>query len=105
VSGRYQKDRGSVRDYLEFAGRTPRIEPVMDPLNSLLTPMRKPKPENKGYRTCAECIEYKTCLKLDFLKPHHATLLSDLDFIKKNGFDQYVEQIIAKSKVKPIIIG
>ena len=59
---------------------------------------------NKGYRTCAECTEYRTCSKLDFLKPHHATLLSDLDFIKKSGFDQYVAEIIAKYKLKPIII-
>jgi hypothetical protein len=60
--------------------------------------------KNNGYRTCAECTEYRTCSKLDFLKPHHATLLSDLDFIKKNGFDQYVDEIIAKYKLKPIII-
>jgi len=61
--------------------------------------------KNKGFRTCAECTEYGTCSKLDFLKPHHATLLSDLDFIKKNGFDQYVEEIIAKYEAKPIIIN
>ncbi len=60
---------------------------------------------SKGYRTCAECVEHKTCSKLDFLKPHHSTLLSDLDFIKKNGFDQYVDQIVAKYKAKPIIIN
>jgi len=60
--------------------------------------------KNNGYRTCAECTEYRTCSKLDFLKPHHATLLSDLDFIKKNGFDQYVDEVIAKYKLKPIII-
>ena len=60
--------------------------------------------KNNGYRTCAECTEYRTCSKLDFLKPHHKTLLSDLDFIKEKGFDQYVDEIIAKYKLKPIII-
>ncbi len=60
--------------------------------------------KNNGYRTCAECTEYRTCSKLDFLKPHHVTLLSDLDFIKENGLDQYVDDIIAKYKLKPIII-
>ena len=60
--------------------------------------------KNKGYRTCAECIEYRTCSKLDFLKPHHLTLMSDLDFIRKNGFDQYVAETIAKYKLKPLII-
>ncbi len=60
--------------------------------------------KNKGYRTCAECAEYRACSKLDFLKPHHATLLSDLDFIKNNGFNQYVDEVIAKYKLKPVII-
>jgi hypothetical protein len=32
------------------------------------------------------------------------TLLSDLDFIKANGFNQYADEIIAKYKLKPIII-
>ena len=58
----------------------------------------------KGFRTCAECSDYKTCAKLDFLKPHHATLLFDLGFIKEKGFDQYVEEKIAKYKMKPIIV-
>ena len=61
--------------------------------------------KNKGYRTCAECTEYRTCSKLDFLKPHHPTLLTDLDYIKNNGFNKYVEEVIAKYKLKPIIIG
>lgn len=96
-----------VMEFLEFLPQlggiqtccTSTKEPCGNPTCEIRTCVR-----NKGYRTCAECIEYKTCLKLDFLKPHHSTLLSDLDFIKKNGFDQYVEQIIAKYKVKPIII-
>ena len=61
--------------------------------------------KNNGYRTCAECTIYSTCSKLDFLKPHHATLLSDLDFIKKKGVDKYVEEIIAKYKLKPVTIS
>ena len=61
--------------------------------------------KNNGRRTCAECTTYKTCSKLDFLKPHHETLLSDLDFIKKSGFDKYVDEIVAKYTLKPIIIG
>jgi hypothetical protein len=60
--------------------------------------------KKSGYRTCAECTLYSTCSKLDFLKPHHATLLSDLDFIKEKGFDKYVGEIIAKYKLKPIAI-
>jgi hypothetical protein len=60
--------------------------------------------KKSGYRTCAECTVYRTCSKLDFLKPHHASLLSDLDFIKKKGFDNYVEEIVAKYKLKPITI-
>ena len=96
-----------VMEFLEFLPQlggiqtccTSTKEPCGNPTCEIRTCVR-----NKGYRTCAECIEYKTCLKLDFLKPHHATLLSDLDFIKENGFDQYVGQIIAKHKVKPIII-
>ena len=60
--------------------------------------------KTKGYRTCAECTEYRACSKLDFLKPHHATLLSDIDYIKNNGFNQYVDEVIAKYKLKPVII-
>ena len=74
-------------------------EPCGNPTCKIRTCVR-----NKGYRTCAECAEYRTCSKLDFLKPHHATLLSDLDFIKKNGFDQYVNEEVAKYKAKPVII-
>jgi hypothetical protein len=73
-------------------------EPCGNPTCEIRTCVR-----NKGYRTCAECAEYRTCSKLDFLKPHHVTLLSDLDFIKKNGFDQYVNEVVAKSKAKPVI--
>jgi hypothetical protein len=74
-------------------------EPCGNPTCEIRTCVRK-----KGYRTCAECTEYRTCSKLDFLKANHATLLSDLDFIKKNGFDQYVNEVVAKYKAKPLII-
>ena len=60
--------------------------------------------KKNGYRTCAECTIHRTCAKLDFLKPHHVTLLSDLDFIKEKGFDKYIEEIVAKYKLKPITI-
>jgi hypothetical protein len=60
--------------------------------------------KGKGYRTCAECADYRTCSKLDFLKPHHATLMSDLDFIKKNGFDRYAGEVVGKYKLKPVTI-
>ena len=60
--------------------------------------------KNKGYRTCAECTTYRTCPKLEFLKPHHVTLLSDLDLIKEKGIDHYINEVIAKYKLEPIII-
>jgi hypothetical protein len=74
-------------------------EPCGDPTCEIRICAKK-----SGYRTCAECTVYRTCSKLDFLKPRHATLLSDLDFIKKKGFDNYVEEIVAKYKLKPITI-
>ena len=58
--------------------------------------------KSKGYRTCAECRDYQVCSKLDFLKPHHTTLISDLNFIKEKGFDQYVAEVIAKYKLEPL---
>jgi hypothetical protein len=97
-----------VMDFIEFL---PQLGSIQTCCTSIKEPCGNPTCEiricvrNKGYRTCAECIDYKTCLKLDFLKPHHSTLMSDLDFIKKDGFDQYVEQKIAKYKAKPIIIN
>ena len=74
------------------------------------TPCGKPDCEiricvkNKGLRTCAECIDYANCSKLDFLKPHHKTLISDLDLIKKKGIDHYVNEIVANFRLDPIII-
>jgi hypothetical protein len=101
------KNVDQVMGFLEFL---PQLGGMQTCCTSIKEPCGNPICEiricakNKGYRTCAECTEYRTCSKLDFLKPHHATLLSDLDFIKKNGFDQYVDEIIAKYKLKPIII-
>ena len=60
--------------------------------------------KNKGYRTCAECTDYKICSKLDFLKPHHETLISDLNLIKEHGFEQYVDEVIAKFRLDPVVI-
>jgi len=58
--------------------------------------------KSKRYRTCAECGNYEDCSKLDFLKPHHTTLISDLDLIKDRGFDQYVTEVVAKYKLEPL---
>lgn len=96
-----------VMEFLEFF---PRLGGTQTCCTSIKEPCGNPACEiricvkNKGYRTCAECTEYRTCSKLDFLKPYHTTLLSDLDFIKKSGFDQYVGEIIAKYKARPVII-
>ncbi len=60
--------------------------------------------KGKGFRTCAECSDYSKCSKLDFLKPHHPTLIADLDSIKEKGFDHYVNEVISKSKLEPITI-
>ncbi len=60
--------------------------------------------KNKGIRTCAECADYTTCSKLDFLKSHHETLISDLDLINEKGLDHYVNEIVAKSKLETITI-
>jgi hypothetical protein len=58
--------------------------------------------KSKGYRTCAECSDYKFCSKLDFLKPHHTTLISDLELIKERGLDKYAAEVIAKYKLEPL---
>ncbi|MEJ5328110.1 MAG: DUF3795 domain-containing protein [Candidatus Bathyarchaeia archaeon] len=101
------KNIDQVMEFLEFLPQlgltqtccTSPSEPCGDPNCEIRTCIK-----NNGYRTCAECTVYITCSKLDFLKPHHPTLLTDLDYIKKNGFDQYITEIIAKHKLKPIII-
>ncbi len=102
------KNIDQVMEFLEFFPQlsgtqtccTSAKEPCGNPTCEIRTCVR-----NKGYRTCAECAEYRTCSKLDFLKPHHATLLSDLDFIEKNGFDQYVNEVVARYKAQPVIIN
>ena len=60
--------------------------------------------KEKGIRTCAECKDYKTCSKLDFLKPTHKTLIEDLDIIKIKGLDYYIEEKVKKFELKPLII-
>ncbi len=101
------KNIDQVMEFLDFLPQTfgtqtcctSTSEPCGDPTCKIRICVK-----NKGYRTCAECTEYTTCTKLDFLKLHHSTLLSDLYFIKEKGLDQYVDEIIAKYKLKPIII-
>ncbi len=73
--------------------------PCGDPQCQIRTCVKK-----KGYRTCAECSDYQSCSKLDFLKPHHETLISDLDYIKENGFNNYSKEIVGKFKLQPISI-
>ena len=60
--------------------------------------------KQKGMRTCANCSDYAVCAKLDFLKPHHITLIQDLDEIKENGVDKYVEEKIKPFKLDPVTI-
>ncbi|MGB9842248.1 MAG: DUF3795 domain-containing protein [Candidatus Bathyarchaeales archaeon] len=101
------KNIDQVMEFLEFL---PQLGGMQTCCTSTSEPCGDPNCEiracvkNSGYRTCAECAAYRNCARLDFLKPHHPTLLADLDFIEKNGFNQYVTEIIAKQKVKPIII-
>ena len=61
--------------------------------------------QEKNIRTCAECDEdYSSCIKLDFLKPGHKTLIEDLDFIKEKGFDSYVADVIKKYKMDSVTV-
>jgi hypothetical protein len=55
--------------------------------------------QQNGFRTCAECDQYHTCEKLDFLKPHHLTLISDLDALHEKGFDYHASEVIGKFKL------
>ena len=60
--------------------------------------------KDQGFRTCAECTGYGTCSKLDFLKPHHPTLMSDLQLIEEKGLEHYTNEVVGKSQLKQIII-
>ncbi|NHI93538.1 MAG: DUF3795 domain-containing protein [Candidatus Lokiarchaeota archaeon] len=60
--------------------------------------------KEKGIRTCADCVDYVACTKLDFLKPHHVTLIQDLDEIKEKGVEKYIEGKIKPFKLQPISI-
>ncbi|MDH5636573.1 MAG: DUF3795 domain-containing protein [Candidatus Bathyarchaeota archaeon] len=101
------KNINQVMDFLEFL---PQLGQVQTCCTSEKTPCGKPDCEiricvkNKGLRTCAECTDYAACAKLDFLKPHHKTLISDLDLIKEKGLDHYVNEIVANFRLDPIII-
>ncbi|MEM2108568.1 MAG: DUF3795 domain-containing protein [Candidatus Bathyarchaeia archaeon] len=101
------KNIDQVMEFLEFL---PQLGGMQTCCTSISEPCGDPNCEiracikNSGYRTCSECAAYGNCVRLDFLKPHHPTLLADLDFIKEKGFDQYVTEIVAKHKLKPIII-
>ncbi len=74
--------------------------PCGNPMCEIRTCVKK-----KGIRTCAECGDYSTCSKLDFLKPHHPTLIADLDSLKEKGFDHYVSEVISKFKLDPMVIS
>ncbi len=98
----------NVDTVVEFLDFLPQLTGTQTCCTSAEQPCGNPQCEiricvkGKGFRTCAECTDYRTCQKLDFLKPHHATLLSDLDLIKKKGFDNYVDKKVGKYKLKPI---
>lgn len=101
------KNITQVMDFLEFL---PQMGQAQTCCTSEKMPCGNPDCEiricvkNKSLRTCVECTNYPACSKLDFLKPHHETLISDLDLIKEEGLDYYVNEIVAKSKLEPIII-
>ena len=102
------KNIDQVMDFLNFL---PQLYGTQTCCTSTKEPCGNPTCEIRicakkgGYRTCAECAVYRTCSKLDFLKPGHATLLSDLDFIKEKSFGKYVEEIVAKYELKPITVN
>lgn len=60
--------------------------------------------QQNGFRTCAECDRYQSCEKLDFLKPHHPTLISDLDAIHDHGLNYHATEVIGKFKLDRIDI-
>ena len=101
------KNISQVMDFLEFL---PQLGLMQTCCTSKVEPCGKPDCEirvcvrNKGLRTCAECEDYRTCSKLDFLKPHHKTLVSDLDLIREKGLDHYVNEVVAKYRLEPIVI-
>ncbi|GAB6273767.1 MAG: DUF3795 domain-containing protein [Peptococcaceae bacterium] len=47
--------------------------------------------QRKNIQGCWECEEFRTCAKLDFLKPVHETAhLKNLDKLKKQGTDSFL---------------
>jgi len=46
----------------------------------------------KEIQGCWDCVEFKTCEKLDFLKPiHEDAHIKNLEKIKKQGIDKFLE--------------
>jgi hypothetical protein len=101
------KNISQVMAFLEFV---PQLGLIQTCCTSETEPCGKPDCEirvcvrDKGLRTCAECKDYRTCSKLDFLKPHHKTLVSDLDLIREKGLDHYVNEVVARYRLEPIVI-
>jgi hypothetical protein len=100
------KNIKQVMEFLDFLPHmggqtccTAETSPCGDPSCGIRNCVKK-----KGFKTCAECTGYPTCAKLDFLKPFHASLITDLGLIKEKGLDQYVDDVISKSKLDPITI-
>ncbi|HME51457.1 MAG TPA: DUF3795 domain-containing protein [Candidatus Lokiarchaeia archaeon] len=60
--------------------------------------------KDQGFRTCGECTGYRTCSKLNFLKPHHPTLMFDLQLIEEKGLEHYVNEVVSKFQLNQIII-
>ena len=60
--------------------------------------------QEQGFRTCGECAGYADCAKLDFLKPHHPSLLADLQAISEQGLDHYITEVVSKFQLDRIII-
>lgn len=100
----------NIKQIMEFLDFLPQLGGTQTCCTFKETPCGKPDCEIrtcvkvKGIRTCAECGDYATCSKLDFLKPGHPTLISDLDFIKEKGFDTYVKEVVSKFKMEPLVI-
>jgi hypothetical protein len=97
-----------IREVMAFLEFLPQMSAMQTCCTSKENPCGDPDCEiricvkEKDVRTCAECGEYVTCAKLDFLKPGHKTLIADLDFIKEKGFDNYVKEVIRNYKIEPI---
>jgi len=101
------KNIKQIMDFLEFL---PQLGQMQTCCTSEKSPCGLPTCEirncvkEKAFRTCAECADYVTCSKLDFLGPYRETLISDLDLIREKGLEHYAAEKVAKFKLEPIII-